>query len=241
MIHNKLVTLTDPTSTVSEVYRIIRTNLMFSSMDKPLNSFLVTSPGPGEGKSVTTANLGVTFAQYGKNVIIVDADLRKPTQHRIFELDNTVGLSNVMLGEVTLDEALHPIPGTGLSVLTTGPLPPNPAELLGSERMKEILDELAQKADLLILDTPPVVAVTDAALLASRVEGVLLVLSSGKVKIEVAQKAQEMLLNVRARILGTVLNMIEENNPDYYYYNNYYQYGENKTSRKKHRKRIISR
>ena len=236
MKYKKLVTLNDPKSTVSEVYRIMRTNLMFSSLDKPLNSFLVTSPGPAEGKSLTTANLGIAFAQYGKQVIIVDADLRKPSQHNIFGLDNSVGLTSVMLGEVSLNEALHKIEDTSLSVLTTGPLPPNPAELLGSERMQEVIEKIKRESDIVILDTPPVVVVTDAALLAASVDGVLLVLASGKVKIEMAQKAQELLLNVRARILGTVLNMMDENNPDYYYYNNY-EYGEKGKDRKKHKRR----
>jgi capsular exopolysaccharide synthesis family protein len=206
---------------------------MFSSLDKPLDSFLVTSAGPGEGKSLTTANLGVAFAQYGKDVIIVDADLRKPTQHRIFGIDNSLGLTSVMLGELSIQEALHRIEETRLSVMTTGPLPPNPAELLGSERMKEIIEELKAKADIVIFDTPPVVAVTDAALLASRMDGVLLVLAAGKVKIEVAQKAQELLLNVRAHLLGTVLNMMDQNNPDYYYYNNYYYSDDHEKKRRK--------
>lgn len=236
MKYQKLVTLTNPNSNISEVYRIMRTNIMFSGLDKPLKTLLVTSPGPGEGKSLTSANLGVAFAQNGKTVIVVDADLRKPTQHRMFGIDNNIGLTNVMLGEVALDNALIPIEDIGLSVLPTGPLPPNPAELLGSERMQEILDELKGKTDIIILDTPPVVAVTDAALLASRVDGVILVLAAGEVKIEVAQKAQELLLNVRANILGAVLNMMDEDNPDYYY-SSYYYYGDEHENKKKSRKK----
>jgi protein-tyrosine kinase len=234
MKYKKLVTLTNPNSNISEVYRIMRTNLMFSSLGQQLKTLLITSPGSGEGKSLTSANLGVVFAQYGKTVIIVDADLRKPTQHRIFGIGNNTGLTSVMLGEVSLDNALIPIEDIGLSVLPTGPLPPNPAELLGSERMLEILEELKEKADIVILDTPPVVAVTDAALLASRVDGVLLVLAAGKVKIEVAQKAEELLLNVRANILGSVLNMMDVDNPDYYY-SSYYYYGQGSENKKKRR------
>lgn len=234
MKYKKLVTLTNPNSNISEVYRIMRTNLMFSSLGQQLKTLLITSPGSGEGKSLTSANLGVVFAQYGKSVIIVDADLRKPTQHRVFGIGNNIGLTSVMLGEVSLDNALIPIEDIGLSVLPTGPLPPNPAELLGSERMLGILEELKEKADIVILDTPPVVAVTDAALLASRVDGVLLVLAAGKVKIEVAQKAEELLLNVRANILGSVLNMMDVDNPDYYY-SSYYYYGEGSENKKKRR------
>jgi len=214
----------------------MRTNVLFSSLDNDLRSLLITSPGPTEGKSLTTANLGVAFAQYGKKVIIVDTDMRKPTQHKMFGLDNTVGLTNLMLGEVSLRDVLKPIDNLALFVLPTGPLPPNPAELLGSDRMKEIIDELKDNADIVIFDTPPVVAVTDAALLASRVDGVILVLAAGKTKIEVAQKARELLLNVRANILGTVLNMMEEDNPDYYY-NNYYYYGDNHESKRRSRKK----
>lgn len=226
MPYSKLIALTNPKSSISEIYRIIRTNIMFSSLDRPLKSFLVTSSGPGEGKSVTAANLAVVFAQSGKRVLLVDADLRKPSQHHIFDLNNDRGVTSVLLGDAGLEEALHVVPETRLSVLTTGPIPPNPAELLGSEKMKLFLEELQKRADLVIVDTPPLMAVTDAALMASRVDGVVLVLSSGKVKIELARKAKELLLNVKARILGTVLNMVDGSNPDYYYY--YYHRGKRK-------------
>lgn len=233
MARNRLIVLENPKSPMAEAYRIARTNIQFAAVDQELRTILITSSGPAEGKSTTAANLAIAFAQAGKSVIILDADLRKPTQHKLWELDNNIGLTNILLGDTTISSALLGTPLRNLHVITTGPIPPNPAELLGSHRMSDLLKAFEEHADVIIIDTPPVVAVTDAALLAPQVDGVVLVVASGEAKIEAAQRAKQMLLNGKARILGTILNMVEEDSQDYYYY---YYYGEGNGGKKKGRK-----
>jgi capsular exopolysaccharide synthesis family protein len=229
MSHDRLVTVSEPKSPVSEAYRMIRSNIQFSFLDKPLKRLLVTSSGPSEGKSTTCANLGIVFAQSGKRVILLDCDLRKPMLHKIFGLQNITGLTNILLGEVEIEDVIYEIEGTNLGVITTGPIPPNPSELLGSKKMEAFLAELENHADLIILDTPPIIAVTDAALLANKVDGVLLVIAANKTLIGAAQKSKELLLNGKANIIGTVMNMVEEDNQDYYYY---YYYGDGQNHKK---------
>ena len=199
-----LITLTDPRSPVSEAYRTLRTNLEFFSLDEPIRTLVVTSPGPNEGKSTVLANLAVTLAQGGKKVILVDCDLRRPVQHTLFELDNTAGLTMMMLDEA--EAPLRETPVEGLRVLPAGPAPPNPAELLGSRRMKEAIAALLEQADVLLFDAPPVMAVTDALVLAVQTDGVLLVVKAGGTKREHVQQAKERLDRVNARIVGAVLN-----------------------------------
>jgi capsular exopolysaccharide synthesis family protein len=207
---NELITISDPRSPISEAYRTLRTNLDFASLDQALKTIVVTSAEVGEGKSTTLANLAVVSAQAGRKVILVDADLRRPTLHQLFELSNEVGLTTMALDEATL--ASPPIQETGiegLSVLTSGPLPPNPAELLGSRRMTEVVAALAEWADQVFFDTPPVVAVTDAAVLATKVHGVLLVVSAGKTRREHARAAVQRLEQINARLVGTVLTNVQ--------------------------------
>jgi capsular exopolysaccharide synthesis family protein len=202
-----LITLTDPRSPVSEAYRTLRTNLEFFSLDEPIRTLVVTSPEPEEGKSTVLANLAVTLAQGGKRVILVDCDLRRPTQHTLFGLDNTTGLMTMMLDEAAQsDPPLHETPVDGLQVLPAGPLPPNPAELLGSRRIKETMTTLLEQADMLLFDAPPVLAVTDALVLAVQTDGVLLVVKAGSTRREHVQRAKERLERVNARIVGAVLN-----------------------------------
>jgi capsular exopolysaccharide synthesis family protein len=205
-----LITISDPRSPISEAYRTLRTNLDFASLDQALKSILVTSAGVGEGKSTTLANLAVVSAQAGRKVILVDADLRRPSLHQLFDLSNETGLTTMALDESTL--ASPPIQETGiedLSVLTSGPLPPNPAELMGSRRMTEVIVALSEWADQVFFDTPPVVAVTDAAVLATKVDGVLLVISAGKTRREYARTAVQRLEQVNARLVGTVLTNVQ--------------------------------
>lgn len=215
---NPLITMTNPRSPVAEAYRTLRTNLEFSNLDKSLRAILVTSASADEGKSTTLANLAVTIAQGGKRVILVDADLRRPTQHQTFGLKNSVGLTDMvrddaLLANPPLQEASVP----NLKVLTSGQLPPNPAEILGSKRMSEILTALLEQADIVLLDAPPVIAVTDAAVLSSKVDGVLLVVSAGKTKRENARKAQTQLEKINARIIGAVLNNVQADTSANYY------------------------
>jgi capsular exopolysaccharide synthesis family protein len=204
---SNLITLTDPRSPVSEAYRTLRTNLEFLSLDEPLRTLVVTSPGAEEGKSTALANLAVTLAQGGKRVILVDCDLRRPTQHTLFDLDNTAGLTTMMLDEAAQsDPPLRETPVDGLRVLPAGPAPPNPAELLGSRRMKETMATLLEQADVLLFDAPPVLAVTDALVLAVQTDGVLLVVKAGGTRREHVEQAKERLERVNARIVGAVLN-----------------------------------
>lgn len=207
---DELITVSEPRSPISEAYRTLRTNLDFAGLDQALETMVVTSAGVGEGKSTTLANLAVVSAQAGRKVILVDADLRRPTLHQTFGLVNETGLTTVMMDEAAL--ASPPLRDTeieGLSVLTSGPLPPNPADLMGSRRMEEVIAALSEQADQIFFDTPPVVAVTDAAVLATKVDGVLLVISAGKTRREYARTAVQRLEQINARLVGTVLTNVQ--------------------------------
>lgn len=207
-----LVTISDPRSPIAEAYRSLRTNIEFSGLDQKLHSLVVTSAAPDEGKSTTLANLAVVMAQAGRKIIVVDCDLRRPTLHEIFGTPNDAGLTTMMLQEELLQRP--PFQTTtvkDLLLLPSGPLPPNPAEILGSRRMSEVIEALLQAGDMVLFDAPPVIAVTDAAVLAARVDGVLLVISAGKTRREHALKARDLLQKVNARLIGTVLNNA---NPD---------------------------
>lgn len=199
-----LITLADARSPQAEAYRSLRTNLEFYSLDHPLRTLLVTSPAPDEGKSTTLANLGVINAQAGKRIILLDGDLRRPRLHELFGLSNNTGVTTAILNP----EAPLPLQNTtvpNLRVMTSGPLPPNPADLLASARMKALLDHLVTEADLVLLDAPPVILVTDAVVLAAKVDGVLLVVSAGQTRREHAQRARDLLAKVNARLIGAVL------------------------------------
>jgi len=198
---------------------VLRTNLQFASVDRPLRTVLVTSTAPSEGKTLTAANLAAVFAQAGRRVIVVDADLHRPRQHRVFRLPNNTGLTNALLSEGSaLEVLLQETPVPGLQVLTSGPLPPNPAELLGSARMRELLAQLTSLADIVVIDSPPTMAVSDTAILASEVDGVLLVLDAGKTRREMALHALTGLRQVQARVIGVVLNRMPSRSPGSYYY-----------------------
>jgi non-specific protein-tyrosine kinase len=207
---SELTTVSEPRSPISEAYRALRTNLDFASLDQSLKTLAVTSAGVGEGKSTTLANLAVVSAQAGRRVIVVDADLRRPSLAKLFELDNETGLTTMMMDDGAL--ASPPLQATeveNLWVLPSGSLPPNPAEVIGSQRMEEAIASLAEIADQVIFDTPPVLAVTDAAVLATRVDGVLLVISAGKTRRESARNAVQRLEQVDARLVGTVLTNVQ--------------------------------
>jgi non-specific protein-tyrosine kinase len=207
---NELITIAEPRSPISEAYRTLRTNLDFASLDEALKTLVITSAGVGEGKSTTLANLAVVSAQAGRAVVLVDADLRRPTLHQMFGLANDVGLTSMMMDDGALDAPpLQQTAVEGLSVLTSGPLPPNPADLMGSRRMEDVVAALAGEADQVFFDSPPVVAVTDAAVLATKVDGVLLVISSGKTRRELARTAVQRLEQINARLVGTVLTNVE--------------------------------
>jgi capsular exopolysaccharide synthesis family protein len=201
-----LIALRDPRSAAAEAFRTLRTNIRFSSLDRPIHTLLVTSTAPDEGKSTTLANLAVTMAQAEQKVVIVDCDLRRPSLHTLFDLPNEAGLTTVILEQ---SEAPLPLQATGvpgLSLLASGPLPPRPADILGSRRMEAVIERLRGEADIVLFDTPPVMAVTDAAVLATRVDGVLLVFQANKTRRDQARQTRQILEKVKANIIGVVLN-----------------------------------
>ena len=214
-------------SPFAEAFRALRTNINYSSLDKPYRSILVASSGPGEGKTITTSNLGVVFAQSNKKVLIVDCDLRRPTMHKMFGLDNGRGVTNVLVTDGDPAASAQETQVPGLSVLTSGPIPPNPAELVGSQRMQTLLSRALESYDFVLLDSPPVNMVTDAVLLASVVDGVLMVVQSEETRINHATEALEKLKNVDAKIIGVILNNVDTSAGNYYY-NSYYYQSDNK-------------
>jgi capsular exopolysaccharide synthesis family protein len=214
----KLITKSDPKSPVSEQYKTIRTNINFSAVDQEMRSIMITSSGPGEGKSTTAANLAIVFAQQGKKVLLVDADMRKPTAHYTFSLTNTFGLTSVLTKQKTLEHSVQPADVENLDLLTCGPIPPNPAELLSSRSMSDFLTAVYDQYDMVIFDTPPVLAVTDAQVLSNQCDGTILVVSSGTTETDKAIKGKELLTASKGKLLGVVLNNREIKDTSYYYY-----------------------
>lgn len=201
-----LITLTDPRSAASEAFRTLRTNLMFSSVENPIQTLLVTSPSSPANKSEALANLAVTFAQSGNKTILVDTDLRNPRQHEIWGVKNDKGLADMMLDDTLLSTPpLVDTPVEHLKLLTTGTIPPNPADVLSSKRMADIIGLLKARANYVLFDSPPVLTATDAALLGIKLDGVLLVVTAGDTRREDANNARTALEMVHARVVGAVL------------------------------------
>lgn len=227
-----LITLKHPRSPIAEAYRVFRTNLRFSGIENPSGALLVTSAGPGEGKTTTAANLAVIFAQAGRRVMLIDTDLRRPNVHRMFGLANNVGLSSLFIGDApTLDSVIQESPVPGLRIITSGPLPPNPAEILDSKQMNEVLSSLRSQVDMLILDSPPALAVADASILGSRCSGVVLVIDSGHTRTEAAKRAVDTLKHTGAKVYGVVLNKLSTRRASGYYYYYYYYSSKDKSSK----------
>lgn len=214
----KLITAIDPKSPISEQYRTIRTNIQFSLVDKEIHSIMVTSSGPDEGKTTTVVNLAVVFAQQGKKVLLVDTDLRKPTAHYTFSATNTFGLTSVLTRQMSLENAVRDTDIKNLTVLTSGPIPPNPAELLASKAMDQFFLDVSLAYDIVLFDTPPVNAVTDAQILANKCDGTILVAYSQKTEKEQIVKAKEAIQSAQGKLLGVVLNHKEIKDSNYYYY-----------------------
>lgn len=226
---SQIIILSDARSGAAEAYRTLRTNLLFSSAVRSLRSLVVTSAGPQEGKSTTAANLAVALAQQGHRVVIVECDLRRPRVHKMFDVPQEPGLTNVLLGADSIDSVLHETRVPGLRALACGPIPPNPVELLGSVQMRELLAHL--DADMIVLDTPPLLVASDAAVLGRLADGVLLVVRAGQTQRAALQECAQQLANVGARVVGTVLNDPDAEVAKYtsyyqYYYKNYYSYSE---------------
>ena len=219
-----LVTQNDPKNPAAEAYKVIRTSIQFAQAGKELRTIAVTSCTPNEGKSTTIANLAVVLTQTGKSVLLIDCDMRNPTVHKNFKLSNKIGLSSCISMGTALADAVQATGIENLDALTGGVIPPNPSELLGSERMQHILARASEEYDYVLLDTPPVLPVTDALVLSRMVDGVILVLTSGEIKVEMARDVKNQLVQADANILGVVLNKVRSEHHGYGY-GYYYYYG----------------
>ncbi|RXZ83386.1 polysaccharide biosynthesis tyrosine autokinase [Paenibacillaceae bacterium] len=215
-----LITESNPKSPISEAYKILRTNIEFSNLEEDVQTIMVTSSKMSEGKSTTSANIAVTYSQANKRVLLIDADLRKPTQHQVFSVSNRLGLTSALSNQHDLEEVLASTSVPNLTVLPSGPIPPNPSEMLASKRMTALLEKTRELFDIIIVDTPPITVVTDSQIVAAKCDGVIMVIDAGSVKKEAALKAKMSLEHVKARILGVVLNNVNRKDAEgYYYYN----------------------
>jgi capsular exopolysaccharide synthesis family protein len=222
----------DKRSTAAEAYRALRTSVLLSSAGTPPKILLVTSGQPGEGKTTTIVNSGISLAQLGASVLIIDCDLRKPAVHKFFDIDNTRGLSTYLSRDIPIDSVIQNVSIKNLSIIPSGAIPPNPAELVSSERMRDMLKTLSEKYDHILIDSPPLINVTDPVILSTLVNGVILVVQGGRSKREVVRRARQELANVGAKIFGVVLNNVDlrREGYDYYYHYRYYSdyYGQEK-------------
>ena len=230
----RLITYEDPKSPISESYRSLRTNISYASADKKIKSLLVSSPQPGEGKSTTTANLAIAFAQLRKRTLLLDADMRKPVQHNVFGHPRGPGLAEYLVGEIDdINSIIRPTKIENLFVVTAGSLPPNPSELLGSDRMSALVDQLEHEWDMVLFDSPPIVAVTDASMISGEIDAIAMVVKAGSTDRSAVDRALDTIKNVKAPLIGVILNGA---NPEtlagkysyyYSYYNYYYHSGDN--------------
>ncbi|MFF2446736.1 CpsD/CapB family tyrosine-protein kinase [Neobacillus sp. NPDC058068] len=211
-----LIAQYNPKSPITEQYRLIRNNLHFSSVDKEIKTIVVTSPEPADGKTTTAANLAIVLAQQGKQVLLVDADLRKPSVHFTFNVSNIDGLTSILTKVIDIETAITKTYVPNLDLLTSGPIPPNPSELLGSKTMEQIIKVLKEAYEYIVFDTPPLLVVTDAQIMASKSDGVVMVVASGKTKKDRGSKAKELLEKANSQILGVVVNGVDSKKDHYY-------------------------
>ncbi|HDZ12892.1 MAG TPA: polysaccharide biosynthesis tyrosine autokinase [Bacteroidetes bacterium] len=239
-IAERLVTHLRPKSPIAEAYRSLRTQIQYAKSESPIHSILVSSPGPGEGKSTSVTNLAITIAQMGTKTILVDSDLRRPVIHSLFGVQKDVGLTNYLVGNAALEDVIRSTAVDNLYLMTSGVLPPNPAELVGSKRMKALVELLSKQFDYVLFDSPPIIAVTDAIVMAPMVDAVVLVVRSQLTDKNATKRAFELLNNVNAYMPGVLLNDVSSAyiyGSYYYYYYYYYYYGEESgQSKKKHKK-----
>jgi capsular exopolysaccharide synthesis family protein len=215
--YNGFIVEKKPKSIVSEAYRTLRTNIQYSSFDKEMRTIVVTSAEAAEGKSTVAGNIALAFSQNEKKVIIVDCDLRKPSVHKNFKVSNLVGLSEVLIGKENLENAIQKR-NEDFDILTSGKIPPNPSEMLSSSAMTNLIEELKRKYDIVIIDSAPLRAVTDAQILSTKVDGTILVIRAQRTNKEAVIEAKNLLSKVGANIIGTVLHAVENTRGKYYYY-----------------------
>jgi exopolysaccharide transport family protein len=233
-----LVTIASPKSTASESYRGIRTSILFSAAEAAPRAILVTSAAPSEGKTISAANLAVTMAQAGNRVLIVDCDMRRPRLHRMFDIQRDRGIANILVGNCTIDAATVHSTIPGIDIIPSGPVPPNPSEMLGSHHMAQFMKTVRDRYDLIIVDSPPITAVTDAVILSRLVDGVLIVIRAGETHREIIKNGISLLNAANARVLGAILNGVVMGRDSYYYYQYYYYYyGEDGDRQKKIRRK----
>lgn len=238
----QLETYINPKSPISEAYRVVRTNIQFSSFDTPLKTIVITSSIPGEGKTTTVVNLAITFAQLGSKVLLIDADLRKPRIHKVFDIKNHSGLTNILASRDDYKNYIKKSVIENLDIITCGVIPPNPSELLTSNAMRSFIEKAKEDYDIVFLDSPPIGTVTDAAIISTFVDGTILVAASGVVDSVTLMNAKEQLDKVNANIIGIVLNKIGKNSHGNYYYQYYYYYGDSDgTQPQKIKKRKIKK
>lgn len=206
-----------PKSIAAEAYRSLRTNIQYSSFDKKYQTLVVTSANPGEGKTTVAGNLALVLAQGESKVLLVDCDMRRPSMHKNFRVTNTYGISDLLIGKQKLETVVNNV-NSNLSIITAGNIPPNPAEMLASKAMTAFLEEMKNKYDYIVLDTPPLQAVTDAQILSTKADGTLIVVRSGVTKKEAVHNAVSMIKNVNGHVIGTILNAAENKKDKYYYY-----------------------
>ena len=227
-----LITINNPKNPAAEAYRVIRTSVQFAQAGKELKTIAITSCTPNEGKSMTVANLAIVLTQAGKSVLLIDCDMRNPTVHKNFNLSNKVGLSSCISMGTAVADAVQATAIEGLDALTAGVIPPNPSELLGSERMQNVLQRAKEQYDYVLIDTPPVMPVTDALIVSRFVDGMILVIASAEVKVEMAREVKNQLVHAGANILGVVLNKVRSEHHGYGY-GYYYYYGNDGEKHKK--------
>lgn len=207
-----------PTSAIAEQFRTVMTNISFANVDGNIKSMMVTSGDPSEGKSTFSANLAITYAEQGRNVILVDADMRKPTVHKTFNISNQTGLSTILSGKSTIEDTIKYTSIDNLNVITSGPIPPNASALLGNQKFNDIIKKFNQPNDLVIIDVPPVNTMTDASIISTMVDGTIIVIPQGVAEKKKIKLALKQLKNVNANILGAVMNMSSDELADNYYY-----------------------
>lgn len=219
-----IIVQNNPKSPISESYRTLRTNIQFANVDETMRTILVTSTSPGEGKTTTLTNLAAAMAQDGKKVLVIDCDMRKPRIHKVFEISNQKGLSDILMKRCDATDAIVSVKEMGLDVIPAGIIPDNPSELLNSASMRSFIQNVRNIYDYVFVDTPPVIPVTDAMIMSRYIDGVVLVISHGKTQIDMAKNAVEQLRSVKANILGVTLNRIPVTDSKAYY--NYYYYAD---------------